>query len=346
MAVRITDLRAVQPQASTAPDDWRGWLGQILVRVETDDGLVGYGVGGGGAAGIHVIHTVLRQVLLGSDATPVEELWQRMYRATLAYGRKGLALMAISGVDLALWDLRGKREGKPLVEVLGGGAGGPLPAYRTTSLEGVADAVAQGYESVKLSGLGRWDPASEPEKIVGLVAQARELVGPDVALMTDVGMRWDDPQAALVVAERLAEYNVGWLEEPLPADDLSGYAWLCERSPVPIAGGEHEYTAKAFEELMERGAHAVYQPDVCWCGGLTELVKVYELARRYQVRVCPHRGSEVWSLHAIAALDPQPLAESGRPWMDWVDGPEIRDGRIEVGAGLGFGVDFDPDLFE
>ena len=344
--MRITEVRAAQPHASTAPDDWRGWLGQILVAVEADDGHVGYGVGGGGAAGIHVIQTALRHVLLGSDATHVEDLWQRMYRATLAYGRKGLALMAISGVDLALWDLRAKREGKPLVEVLGGRASESIPAYRTTSLAGVAEAVEEGYDTIKLAGLGRMDPATEAAEIVGLVAEARDLVGADVALMADVGMGWDDPQAALAVCERLAECDLGWLEEPLPADDLSGYTWLCERSPVPIAGGEHEYTAKAFGELMERRAHAVYQPDVCWCGGLTELVKIYELARRYQVRVCPHRGSEVWSLHAIAALDPQPLAESGRPWMEWVKGPSIRDGRVEVGPGPGFGVDFGPDLFE
>jgi len=343
---RIKSLRATQPHAAAAPDDWRGWVGQILVAVETDDGLVGYGVGGGGAAGIHVIHTSLRQVLEGAEATPVEDLWERMYRATLAYGRKGLALMAISGVDLALWDLRAKREGKPLVEVLGGTAGTVMPAYRTTSLAGVAEAVAAGYESVKLSGLGRWDPAVEPDRIVELAAEARDLVGPDVALMTDVGMRWADRVAALAVAERLTRYDVGWLEEPLPADDIAGYAWLCERSPVPIAGGEHEYTAKAFEELMERRAHAVYQPDVCWCGGLTELVKIYELARRFGVRVCPHRGSEVWSLHAIAALDPEPLPESGRPWMDWVRGPQIRNGRVAVGPEPGFGVDLGPELFD
>ncbi len=106
-----------------------------------------------------------------------------------------------------------------------------------------------------------------------------------------------------------------WLEEPLPIHDLDGYERLCQASPVPIAGGEHEYTAAAFEMWMRRGLHAVVQPDVCWCGGLTELVKIYRMAKQYDIAVCPRRGSEVWALHAMAALDADPLAESGRPWM-------------------------------
>lgn len=118
--MNIVAVRAVQPETPDAPPDWRTWLGQILVRIDTDDGLTGYGVGGGGQAGIHVIHTALRALLVGTNSADVETLWQRMYRATLPYGQKGLALMAMSGVDLALWDLCGKRAGKPLAEILGG----------------------------------------------------------------------------------------------------------------------------------------------------------------------------------------------------------------------------------
>jgi L-rhamnonate dehydratase len=344
--VRITAVRAAQPFAELAPQDWRGWLGQILVAVETDDGLVGYGMGAGGPAGIEVIHTVLRSLLVGEDATHVEGLWDRMYRTTLSYGQKGLALMAISGVDLALWDLRGKRANKPLVEVLGGQPGAPMPAYRTTGIDGVEAAVDEGFTSVKLAGVGRYDPHTQLAELAELVAAARRLVGSEVALMTDAAMGWNDPAAALAAAERLAEYDLGWLEEPLQADDVEGYAWLCERSAVPIAGGEHEYTARGFERLMACRAHRVYQPDVTWCGGLTELVKIYGLAREHGVRVCPHRGSEAWSLHAIAALDPEPLPESGRPWMDWVGGPPIVNGHVEVGSGPGFGLGLDPALLD
>ncbi|MGE3538704.1 MAG: mandelate racemase/muconate lactonizing enzyme family protein [Candidatus Tectimicrobiota bacterium] len=337
----IVDVRAVQPEAPDAPQDWRTWMGQILVRVETADGLCGYGVGGGGLAGIHVVHTALKTLLLGQDASAVETLWQRMYRATLPYGQKGLALMAISGVDLALWDVRAKRAGQPLVALLGGQSGQPVPCYRTAwSPEDLIAARSTGFRAVKLQ-VGKYDAAGA----IAQIRQVREAVGPDVRLMTDAFMSWD-VDTALRAADGLARYDVGWLEEPLPIDDLEGYERLRRDSPVPIAGGEHEYTAAAFEMWMQRGFFTVVQPDVCWCGGLTELLKIYQLAQRYGIKVCPHRGAEVWSLHAIAALDAAPLAESGRPWMTWVGGqPAIEQGMIRLTHEPGFGVHFDAALW-
>ena len=178
------------------------------------------------------------------------------------------------------------------------------------------------------------------------LAQVRTLMGSDIQLMADAFMAWD-LDTALDVVKRVAEYDLAWLEEPLPCDDLEGYARLRDESPVPIAGGEHEYTSRAFAHLMEERLHTVFQPDVCWCGGLTELVKIYKMAKYYGMRVCPHRGSEVWALHAIAALDPDPLAESGRPWMGFVQGqPKIINGMIKLPTEPGFGVTFDPDLWK
>ena len=335
----ITHVRAVQPEADRVPAGWRGTVGQILVRIDADVGLLGCGVGGGGAAGIHVVHTVLREVLMGANAEDVEGLWDAMYRHTAAYGRKGIVMMAISGADLALWDLRGKRANKPLVEVLGG-TRMAVPSYRTGARKGLEDALAQGYKAVKF-GIGAMDPHRELDAIADLFADVRAVVGADIRVMCDASMAWD-VEGALRAAERLAEFNLTWLEEPLLPEDFEGYERLMRESPIPIASGEHEYTARGFETLMQRGLHAIYQPDVCWCGGLTELVKIYELAKRYDVEICPHRGGEVWALHAIAALDPEPLAESGRPWMTWVrDQPEVIDGKIAPGEGAGFGVLFD-----
>ena len=341
----ITHVRAVQPEADRAPAGWRGDIGQILVRIDTDDGLSGYGVGGGGAAGIHVVQTVLREVLIGANAGDVEGLWDAMYRHTAAYGRKGIAMMAISGVDLALWDLRGKRVNKPLVEVLGG-TRMAVPSYRTGwSRDGLEGALALGYKALKF-GIGGMDPHSELDAIADFFADVRSVVGADIQLMCDASMGWD-VEGTLRAAERLAKFNLAWLEEPLLPEDFDGYERLMRESPIPIASGEHEYTARGFEVLMQRGLHAIYQPDVCWCGGLTELVKIYGLAKDYDVEVCPHRGGEVWALHAIVALDPDPLAESGRPWMTWVrDQPEVMDGKIAPGEGPGFGVSFDNDLWE
>jgi L-rhamnonate dehydratase len=135
------------------------------------------------------------------------------------------------------------------------------------------------------------------------------------------------------------------MEEPLTTDDLGAYAELTRRSPVPIAGGEHEYTEHGFRELAERGVFSVWQPDATWVGGMTQMRAIYALAAQHAVRVCPHRGAEVWGLHAIAALDAQPLAESPRPWITWLRGqPPILDGFIELPDRPGFGVDVAPDL--
>lgn len=159
--------------------------------------------------------------------------------------------------------------------------------------------------------------------------------------MVDAFARWD-VETSLRVAEEIAPFEVAWLEEPLLPGNLDGYAELADRSPVPIAGGEHEYTADGFRELLDRGLHAVLQPDINWCGGMTTLIDVYQMARRRGVRVCPHRGSEPFALHAIAALDPDPLAESPRDWFQCFSGaPKIHKGKTQVTRTEGFGVDVD-----
>ena len=331
--MKITNVRAVQPIAANSPPDWRTTLGQILIAVDTDAGLTGYGVGGGGAAGIHVVRTVLRDLLLGQDPVDVEELWQQMYSTTLAFGRKGLAIMAISGVDLALWDLRGKAANQSLVELLGGKVGEPIPTYITVWDE-VTPELADAHHAFKLH-------IKNADDVAASVRRARDVVGPDREVMIDAWMRWDI-ETTLDVAAQLDGLDVGWIEEPLPADDFDGYAELSQRCPIPIAGGEHEFTAAGFREIIDRQLHQVLQPDVCWVGGMTELLKIYQMAAKANLRVCPHRGSEIWSLHAIAAIDPQPLAESGRPWMTWVGGqPPIVNGEIRLPDAPGFGVEID-----
>jgi L-alanine-DL-glutamate epimerase-like enolase superfamily enzyme len=342
--MRITDVRAVQPVASGSPPDWRTTFGQILVAIDTDAGLTGYGVGGGGPAGLQVVRTVLRDLLLEHDPAPVEDLAAAMYRATLPFGRKGLAVMALSGVDLALWDLRGKAAGQPIVELLGGRPGRPIPVYATSWHEVDAEHAAR-FSAHKLHVEHSGDGACV-ERIVASVKRARDTIGPTRQLMVDAWMRWD-VSTTLAIAEQIAACDVGWIEEPLPPDDLDGYAELAERSPIPIAGGEHEFMAIGFRPLIERRLHQVLQPDACWCGGLTELIRIYDLARAAGVRVCPHRGAEVWGLPAVAALDREPLAESGRPWMSWVGGqPPVVDGTITLSDAPGFGVEIDEDALQ
>ena len=336
--MKITQVRAAVPRGTNEPRDWRTAMAQIAVTVETDEGLSGLGVGGGGPSGVHIVDTVLREVLVGQDPSDIEGLWARMYRATLPFGRKGLAVMALSGVDLALWDLAGKRVGRPVYELLGGLKHPEIPAYASIDAV-VTDEVERGFRHVKLH-LNR-HPGDVPESIEAVRA-ARDKVGPDVRLYTDMFFRYD-LESTLRMADAIFRYGVEWIEEPLSPDDLDGYAELVRRSPIPIAGGEHEYGVHGFRDVLDREAHAILQPDASWCGGMTQLRKIYALAGERGVWVVPHRGAEVWGLHAVAALGDRPLAESGRPWVTWLRGePPIVDGFVRPSDAPGFGVELDP----
>lgn len=338
--MHITDIRAFQPPTPGSPNDWRTQLGQIVVEVETDSELKGIGVGGGGAAGIHVVETVLRDLLVGRPIDDVPALHRAMCSHTAFYGRKGLVVMAISGVDLALWDLAGKQREisvaqllKPDVDV-----SLTLPTYSTVFDDNDAEAaINAGHRAIKLH-VERFGDRPQGKEIAELVKRTRERLGPEAMIMIDAFARWD-VATALRVADAIAPHDVSWLEEPVQPDDLAGYAELAAKSPVPIAGGEHEYLSDGFRELIDRGLHAVLQPDINWCGGLTTLIDIYKMADEAGVRVCPHRGCEPFALPAIAALDPDPLAESGRKWFRCLDGtPTMIDGRIQLSPSVGFGV--------
>ncbi|MBX3438369.1 MAG: mandelate racemase/muconate lactonizing enzyme family protein [Planctomycetaceae bacterium] len=337
--MKITNVRACQPIAANSPPDWRTSMGQILIAVDTDVGLTGYGVGGGGLAGVHVARTVLRDVLLDRDPEQIDALWRRMYDVTLPFGQKGLAIMAISGADLALWDLRGKAANLPVAALLGGQTGQPIPTY-VTVWDDLDAAIEAGFTAFKLH-VEHHAEGGVIENVCRAVATARRQIGPDCQLMIDAWMRWD-VATTLAIAERVAPDRLEWIEEPLPADDAPGYERLTSQCRIPIAGGEHEFTFSGFRPLIDRRLHQTLQPDVCWCGGLSELIKIYHHAQQAGLRVCPHRGAEVWGLHAIAALDHQPLAESGRPWMTWIlDQPQIDGGSVSLSHTPGFGIQID-----
>jgi L-rhamnonate dehydratase len=343
----ITSIRAAQPPTPGSPADWRTQLGQIVVEVQTDAGLCGYGVGGGGASAVHVIETVVRDLLIGRDAENVESLHQELCRHTAFYGRKGLVVMAISGVDLALWDLRGKSREQSIAAILADefDVRRPIPTYMTVFDDAAAkSALESGHRAIKLH-VERFGDRPDATAIAQLVKETRRRLGEKAEIMLDAFARWD-VKTSLRVAELIAPFDVTWLEEPLPPDDLPGYARLVRESPVPIAGGEHEYLADGFQRLIDEELHVVLQPDVNWCGGLTTMIEIYKMARQANVRVCPHRGCEPYALPAIAALDPQPLAESPREWFTCLSGaPVATGGVIQASSDPGFGVSVSPDLF-
>jgi len=346
--MRIEQVHAVQPATPGSPDDWRTKLGQILVRVMTEDGLEGIGVGGGGAAGIHVVETVLRDLLVGCEFDHPGQVHADMCRHTSFYGRKGIVVMAISGVDLALWDLLGKHQAVPVARLLDENVNldATLPTYATVWDEEQANKqIGLGVAAVKLH-VERFGTPPDVNGIRELVSRTREALGPGKEIMMDAFGNWD-LASTLEVAQAIHEFGVEWIEEPVPPDDFVSYRALMQQSPVPIAGGEHEYLEEGFRHLVSEGLHSVLQPDINWCGGMTTMIEIYRIAAEAGLRVCPHRGSEPFAIHAIAALDPRPLAESPREWFGCLEGvAEIENGRIMIRDRPGFGLTVDPGVWD
>ena len=317
-----------------------------MVRVETDVAVTGIGYGGGGVAAAEVVNKHFNELLSGRQIDSVEDIaavWDHLYESSMPYGRKGIAVMALSGVDLALFDLLGRAEGKPVYDLLGGKTKDRVPAYATGP-------DSQWYQEMGFKAHKfphRWSgDNSDYETAVASAARARELFGPDAKIMIDTYMSWNSP-VTLEMARRLSEFDIYWFEDVLNPDDLVGQAALREPvKPVLIAGGEHEFTHHGFEDIARAGALDLWQPDITWCGGITAGRRILEIGRREGIPVVPHRGGEVWGLHLIMASDDINLAETNPGWRDaprdqlWFGEPELKDGYLEPSDGPGFGPDY------
>ncbi len=332
----ITDVRAVQPDLERAPPDWRLWFGQVAIRMDTDDGLVGYGVSGGGVAATTAVNALFRKALVGMDTIDTDGIGRAMRSISAPYGQSGLSMMAMSGVDLAAWDINAKARKTSMAGVLGGAKVSRIPGY-VTDPESISEAQAPGIEGLKLAV--RKDTG--PDALARQVRQAREILGDAFKIMVDVGMKWDF-ETALSFSRQVADCDLAWLEEPLPAQDTEGYRRLRQSCEIPIAGGEHCYNIAEFRRFMEAEALDIVQPDITWCGGMSTLVEVYRMGEEFGVQVCPHRGGDVWSLPAIAALGDYRLAEQARPWTPELNGPfELNDSGYRIPDSHGFGTEID-----
>ena len=296
---------------STSLGDGRYAIRAVFLEIHTDDGIVGL-AGPCSRMEAFIIDTSLRPLLVGRDALAIERLWDVMYRASI-HGRKGETMMAISVVDCGLWDLKGRALGQPVYRLLGGPTRTSFPAYASAlgfSIE-PEDAAAragqfasEGYTATKW--FFRDGPTDGPDGIrrnMTLARTLREAVGDDVDIMLDAWSSWNVPYA-IRMANRLAEYNIRWLEEPVLADKLDSYAQIRDGSPIDISGGEHEYTRWGFRQIVERGAMDVLQPDIYWCGGLSETVKICALASAFDLPVIPHGHSSHATAHLIASQPP------------------------------------------
>lgn len=289
-------------------DDGTYAMRSYFIEIDTDAGLMGRGGPTTLDQGF-IIQTQLAPLMLGHDPLATERLWDRLYRAQV-HGRKGVAMMALSVVDAALWDLKGKWADAPVYRLLGGPVRQRIPAYASAlgfSLEPEqVDArarafVDQGYRATKwFFRHGPTDGVGGIRKNEELVRTLREAVGPDVDLMLDCWMSWNVPYT-LEMAQRLAPYHPRWLEEPVLPDKIAQYAEIRRSSPIPIAGGEHEYTRWGIKELLDAGAVDVLQPDIYWAGGISEMLKICALASAYDIPVIPHGHSVPATLHVIAA---------------------------------------------
>lgn len=327
-------------------------LGPFVVEVELADGTVGVGLSTGAVPACFLVEGHLARFVEGRELSrgSIRECWEQMYAASLPYGRKGLALHAISAVDLALWDAWGRTRGEPVYALLGGAVRTKIPAYATTPDAGAAHAL--GFVGAKLPL-----PAGAADGVSGLVEnvagakRAREVCGEDPTffLAYDCYMSLDVP-TAVHLAEGLDGLGLAWLEECLPPDDYWGYRELHAAigGRIALAAGEHEATAAGFRVLLEYCPLDIVQPDLSWCGGLSELLEVVELARAVGAQVVPH-GSSIYGYHLAAADAAIPFVEfpllspSGTevvpPYAPLLAGEPVPvGGVVSVGDAPGFGV--------
>ncbi|CAM2169796.1 L-rhamnonate dehydratase [Burkholderia orbicola] len=329
-------------------------LGTLVIEVEASDGTVGFAVTTGGEIGAFIVERHLARFIEGQRVTDIEKMWDQMFHATLYYGRKGVVLNAISGVDLALWDLLAKVRREPVYQLLGGKVRDELEFYATGARPDLAKEM--GFIGGKLPlHHGPAEGEAGLRRNLDALADMRSRVGADFWLMLDCWMSLDVPYATRLAHEAHA-LGLKWIEECLPPDDYWGYAKL--RRDVPrgmlVTTGEHEATRWGFRMLLEMECCDIIQPDVGWCGGLTELIRISALADARGVLVIPH-GSSVYSYHFVVTRHNSPFAEflMMAPQADRVvpmfdplllDEPVPVDGRMKVPDTPGFGVRLNPDV--
>ena len=365
--MHITDIATVvlrQPDVRAIGD---GTQDVLLILVQTDTGSVGVGemhtaptVGEAivHAPVSHICSQGLAQVLIGEDPSDIDACWQRMADASEVYGRRGAALHAISGIDLALWDLRGKAEGRPVAELLGGWQHDVLETYASVLMPDTVETAStlaqscadEGFAAVKFGWGGLAGGLDQAERLVGAVRET----APNTDIMIDIGAG-HDLDDALALAKALEPFDITFLEEPLHPDDLDGFAQLTAQSPIPIATGEKETSLAGFRTLIEHGRPDTVQPDLARAGGFTEVDKIWRLATERGVRLVPH----CWSTDILVAATAQFLAsrpEAARLEFCLEDNPLRRqlnpvpvwpvDGLVSVPTTPGLGVRLDGEIVE
>ena len=341
-----------------------------ILRIETEDGLVGWGEGknAAGSAGtyaalVHLLNTEVAPQLIGRNAGDITPIWEMLYNGVRApaaarhghampgLSRRGLTLAAISAVDIALWDILGKHLGQPIWQLLGGRKAERLPAYASGGWADAAGIGAQlasyidqgGYKSVKMR-VGSMDPS--PQTSAARVRAARTALGPEVEIAVDAHGTYTVGQAKRF-AHLVADCDLAWFEEPVIADDKPGMAEVRRMATMPIAAGESECTRFDFRDLIAGGCVDILQPDPAFCGGITETMRIAALASAFNLRFAPHlwAGAPCFfaGLHCCAASPAAFTVEfscGANPMIHDLSATPVTasDGMIAIPDGPGLGL--------
>ena len=366
--MRITDVRAF-PTSFPIPPAQRVALGigtavkrdAVLVKVTTDEGITGWGEAHHGRAHTAVaklIDTTLKQLVAGMDPLETTPAWERMYRFQLAsHGMGAGACLAISGIDMALWDIRGKAAGLPLYKLLGGArkaipayAGGVSLGYQPPSslVEEAGKALAEGYKALKLR-VGD----SVPRDVERLHAVRQAFRSTEILTDANIGYCVEDVRRVMPVMDEL---GIGWLEEPFPAHDYRSYREAKSFGRTPLAAGENHYTRFEFNRVIEDGAITILQPDLSKAGGITEALRIAALASAWKLPVHPHSSmtgiNHAATIHFLAAIDnggyfEGDVSRANRFRDELVDNPGRvdRDGHVWPLEKPGIGLEVNEDFF-
>jgi galactonate dehydratase len=333
-----------------------------IVRVRTDDGLEGIGEGTINYR-VRAIHGAVQDFamyLVGKDPSQIERHWQALYRNSFFRGGP-IQMTALSAIEQALWDIRGKALGAPVWDLLGGAARDRIAVYShgggatpQAAAERCLKLVEEGFRGIKMGIPGSVEPVLDERAVRATAAQVRavrEAVGPDVKLMVDCHAK-PTPPVAIRLAQELAPYNLLFLEEPIPPENIDALQTVARSSPVPIATGERLFTRWGFRELVEKQAAAVLQPDLGHAGGILETRKIAALAETYYASVAPHNprgpGVTMASLH-VAACTPNFLIQElvhHDPLREemLVEPLRVENGFVKLPTAPGLGLRFDESL--
>ena len=341
--------------------------GGCIVEIVTDTGLTGWGECYGAAELNAAVVHAFTGLLIGQDPLASEALWQLLYEKFRDQGQKGVIISALSGVDIALWDIKGKHFNAPIHRLMGGPLRIDVEAYATGTyrlqqgdphdyiIKEVESYVREGFKGVKLK-IG-FDVAED----AALIRAVRKAIGPQCKLMLDANHGYDTLEA-IALGNLVADQDITWFEEPVIPEDLAAYCEVRARQPIPVAGGECEFTRLGFREVITRGAMDVVQPDTCGAGGLSECKKIADMAAAFGVRYAPHVWGTAIGLAAalqLLAVLPVPLrAKPREPLLEFdrsehpfrqavVTTPiEHINGRVKVPTGPGLGIEINRETLQ